>query len=349
MAKGPKPTHSLTFSNFSPVDYPHLPASTTIKPSRAAIERALLMVGYPSRFSATSFVGPWRAKMLSNLVQGYLDDVTLGTTDYFRNLEPSERSATSFLLGQAFTYWAAQRFLDIQLLVHVSGSAVCTPAPKTSKKPGAGKIKDKGVPDFIGLAPGEFHIFESKGRSLPTASTNKPSTVADKCLPGALAQASRIATVMGSPPKTCTASVWVFTEDGPHGWLVDPSAAPESAHLAFDPMAAIRRAYRFLLDLPPAAETADLVTVAVEDRLIGADRRLFEMLFDGGLEGQEGAQEVLSYLAKQRTAYAEASTEGVDFGPDGVFVSVPLEEGLTAATPSLVRRTNPPQADLEIE
>jgi hypothetical protein len=75
-----------------------LNGSSPITATRADIIRSLLTVGYPSRKAALRKVGPWRVRMLVAMATGYLDRA-LNTTQYFRNLEQTEKVGVSFLLG----------------------------------------------------------------------------------------------------------------------------------------------------------------------------------------------------------------------------------------------------------
>lgn len=114
-----------------------LNGSTDINATRADIIRSLLTVGYPSRKKAILKVGLWRTRMLSAMAYGYLDR-KLRTTEYFRNLEQTEKVGVSFLLGQAFTHWFAQDRMGIEFLEHVAGfksitwgTSSATVSPKT--------------------------------------------------------------------------------------------------------------------------------------------------------------------------------------------------------------------------
>jgi hypothetical protein len=91
-----------------------------ITATRSDIIRSLLEVGYQSRKKAIRKVGPWRARMLVAMANGYLDS-SLNTTQYFRNLEQTEKVGVSFLFGEAFTHWFAQERMDVEFLVHVAG------------------------------------------------------------------------------------------------------------------------------------------------------------------------------------------------------------------------------------
>jgi hypothetical protein len=138
-------------SNFTGA-FAALNGSKDITATRADIIRSLLTVGYPSRKKALRKVGPWRVRMLSAMAYGYLDRA-LTTTQYFRNLEQTEKVGVSFLLGEAFTHWFAQDRMGVEFLVHVAGlnstvwgasSAAVTP------KTGASPPSPKGLPaDFV--------------------------------------------------------------------------------------------------------------------------------------------------------------------------------------------------------
>jgi hypothetical protein len=103
-------------SNFTGA-FAALNGSKDITATRADIIRSLLTVGYPSRKKALRKVGPWRVRMLSAMAYGYLDRA-LTTTQYFRNLEQTEKVGVSFLLGEAFTHWFAQDRMGVEFLVH---------------------------------------------------------------------------------------------------------------------------------------------------------------------------------------------------------------------------------------
>jgi hypothetical protein len=110
--------------------------------------------------------------MLVAMATGYLDR-SLGTTRYFRSPEQTEKVGVSFLLGEAFTHWYAQRHMDIEFLVHVAGVQGCkwvSPRKLVAPKAGATPPLPKSRPDFIGIRRTERHVFESKGQQRrPTA------------------------------------------------------------------------------------------------------------------------------------------------------------------------------------
>ncbi len=334
----------LEFAQFPTAYYPTLNGPKPLSATKLDIERSLLMVGYPSARAAAVAVGHWRARLLSALVQGYLTP-TLRPSRYFLGLEPSERVSTTFLLAQAFTHWAADAYMSIPVLLHVHGATpswTLAPMP-VSGKTGAGPIKDKSRPDFIGIEPGAYHVFESKGRSLPPNSKSKSSTVAAGCMSDALAQVSRIGTIMGAAPKTRTAAVWVLRQSGLRGYVTDPPAVRRSYDLRFDLSKALAKYYRIVLDAAEALPSRGTGEVAryllSENRELFVDRKLLELL--RGLEsGLVGGQEVLALLERRAARYRRArqiaarSTQ-LALGLDGV--------GLASASKDIEDWLGPPE------
>lgn len=262
------------------------------------------------------------------MVTGYLTS-TLATSRYFLALEPSERVSMTFLLAQAFTHWAADSYMSVPILLHVHGAApTWTLARLPSKgKAGAGPLKDKGRPDFIGIEPGgPHHVFESKGRSLPIASTSLSATVAGTCMPAALAQTSRIATIRGTPPKTRTAAVWVLRNTGARGYIFDPPAAGRSYDLQFDLTDALAKYHRVVLDAVerPAARTSRRFRrLAIADgRELFVEAKLLKLL--RGLDNRlVSGDEVLALLETRGRTYRRvrglaALSRRLSFGLDGV-------------------------------
>lgn len=343
MAIRTPPQRLLKFEQFSSVDYPGLNGAKTLTATKLQVERSLLMVGYPSARAAIAMVGPWRATLLSALVEGYLTS-QLRPSPYFLALEPSERISTTFLLAQAFTHWMADAHMSVPILLHVTGT---TPSWSLSSlpltgKPGAGTIKNKSRPDFIGIAPSGYHVFESKGRSLPTASTSLSSTLASGCMAVALAQVSRIATISGMPPKTRTAAVWVLRSSGLRGYITDPPAARSSYDLKFDLSLALVKYYRIVLDAAASfvgREGAQFVRFALSERReLVVDKKLLSLLQGLQSNGVDG-RKVLSLLERRAPFYHRARRLAarmpeLAFGLDGV--------GLVGATKDFEEMLEPP-------
>ena len=192
-----------------------LNGTKTLSATRADIIRSLLTVGYPSRKVAVKVVGRWRERMLLAMATGYLDQ-NLRTTRYFRSLEQTEKVGVSFLLGQAFTHWYAERYMNIEYLVHFAGVADCkwvTPTKAVAPKAGAAPPPAKSRPDFIGIRRTERHVFESKGRQ------RKPSGSAEA---KALGQVSALSSVNGKKPTTRCATFFMLKAAGAEGRVVDP-------------------------------------------------------------------------------------------------------------------------------
>ncbi len=323
----PRGRRPLRFGQFSPVDYPGLNGDKRLVATRMDIERSLLMVGYANAGSATATVGPWRAQLLSAMVQGYLNP-DLSPSSYFLALEPSERVSMTFLLAQGFTHWAADAHMSVPILMHLKGTSprwTLTSAPFV-RKAGAGPVKPKGRPDFIGIASGAYHVFEAKGRSLQASSSSRSSTVAARCMSQALAQVSRIATVGGAQPKTRTAAVWVLRPGGLSGFVTDPPAAQLAYDLTFDLSAAILKYYRVVLDLAEEARSARgirLVRLTLsETRRLVVEADLLETL-RGLANGRTSATDVLRYLEKREATYRRgrrfaSRRRGLAFGLDGI-------------------------------
>ncbi|HEV7311339.1 hypothetical protein [Sphingopyxis sp.] len=239
----------VRFARFSSARYQQLNGTHVPVASHADIVNSMLKVGYASRLDAMLTVGPWRSDLLTALVEGYLRP-DLRPTDYFLALEPSERVSMTFLLAQAFTHWAASHHLSVPILLHVVGAApnwTLAAMPATAKL-GAGPVKDKSRPDFIGVEPGGYHVFESKGRSYQPGAPIKSATAAARCTKDALAQVSRIATINGAAPITRTAAVWILRPHELRGYLTDPPRAAFAYDLSFDLRLALLKYYRLILD-----------------------------------------------------------------------------------------------------
>jgi hypothetical protein len=230
-----------------------LNGSSSITATRADIIRSLLTVGYPSRKAALRKVGPWRVRMLVAMATGYLDRA-LNTTQYFRNLEQTEKVGVSFLLGEAFTHWFAQDRMNVEFLVHVAGLAAPSWGPSpviVPPKAGASPPPPKSRPDFIGFRRLERHVFESKGR------IRRPAASA---VSKALGQVSALSSVNGTQPMTRCATFFMVKAAGTEGRVIDPEGDAEGVEVTFDEWEAITKAYSFFLD----GENTDLADVMGE-------------------------------------------------------------------------------------
>ncbi len=292
----------------------------SLSATRPDIIRSLLTVGYPGRRAAIHTVGRWRERLLVALATGYLDQ-NLATTRYFRNLEQSEKSGASFLLGEAFTHWYAQEKLRIKYLVHAKGMTSCTwtkghtPAPKS----GAWAPAEKSRPDFIGVRRGQYHVFESKGR------VRKPSAAT---VGKALGQVSKLISVNGLTPTTRCACFFMLKESGVEGHVVDPPTDPEGLALTFDEWDALTAAYSFFLDVG-IRDLSDEVGEGFDGREIeegvyfALDRKVLAALRQRPTEvtlRQKRVTEVFDVVEGNAQAYQGRRTNDASPGPDGTLL-----------------------------
>jgi hypothetical protein len=317
----------IFFKDFPSIHYPGLNGSKQLTASKADIKRSLLMVGYLSSGDAITQVGLWRATLLNALVEGYLTH-RLQPTNYFLSLEPSERVSMTFLIGQAFTHWVADAHMSIPILLHVIGASPkwgLAPLPMVGKN-GSGPVKNKSRPDFIGISPSGFHVFESKGRSVQAKTKTKSSTIASSCMKDALAQVSRISLVNGRPPVTRTASVWILRPGGTEGFITDPPKKVQSFDLDFDLRKALLNYYRIVLDAPKIFQTknrSNFIRFHINtETYLFFEPELQETILR--LEKNKiKAKEVLNYLEGRSAFYTRlrrsiGPAPSISFGLDGV-------------------------------
>ncbi|MCA1551085.1 hypothetical protein I6F36_30080 [Bradyrhizobium sp. BRP19] len=299
-----------------------LNSSTDITATRADIIRSLLTVGYPSPKKAIRKVGLWRTRMLSAMAYGYLDR-KLRTTEYFRNLEQTEKVGVSFLLGQAFTHWFAQDRMGIEFLEHVAGFKSITwgtSSATVSPKTGASTPSPKSRPDFIGMKKAEKHVFESKGR------IRRP---AQSAIAKALGQVSALRSINGTQPATRCATFFMLKASGAEGRVVDPEGDAAGVELKFDEWEMITTAYAFFLD----GENSDLLDPAGEGFvgreidngvLFAIDKKVLSAAAGqepaSPSERQQRLDEVFGILTHRASYYRERRTEEVSPGPDGILL-----------------------------
>lgn len=298
-----------------------LNGTSSLSATRQDIIRSLVTVGYPSRKAALRKVGPWRVRMLVAMATGYLDGL-LNTTQYFRNLEQTEKVGVSFLLGEAFTHWFAQERMNIEFLVHVAGLATTTwgtssvPVPL---KPGASRPSPKSRPDFIGFRRLERHVFESKGRiRRPAAST----------VSKALGQVSALCSVNGAQPTTRCATFFMLKASGTEGRVIDPPGDITGVEVEFDEWEAISKAYSFFLD----GTNADLADAMGEgfvgreienDVFFGIDKKVLEAALEDPLSTDARrvrVDEVFSILSHRADFYRGRRDSNASSGPDGTLL-----------------------------
>jgi len=288
--------------------------------SHLDITRAMLTIGYASRWRAIQNTGFWRALQMYSMMRGYLDH-NLSTTRYFRNLEQSEKGGMSFLLGQAFTYWFAQNHMGVSYVVHVRGAReIWTPATSSmAMKRGAGPLKPRARPDFIGRSVGQYHVFESKGRS---------NRLSRNLMAGALSQASMITSINGQTPETRVAACFSFLASGVRGHVIDPPAAPAALSLEFDDVTAAEKTYAFFLQPHFRESASELVSgftcVDLGNGLIfGVDSKVMLTLDDlrSTFREERTAEPLLQLLDQRRDFYAERRIPANSVGNEGIILS----------------------------
>lgn len=316
-------------SNFDPSVAIASPPSAL--PSIADICRSMLVVGYPSRKSAQTIGGLWRAALLDSMVQGYVSP-NLKPTSYFDNLEQSERGAMSFLLSQAFTHLAATQCLGARYLVHVQALAkkptwTIGIATNAAKAPGLTKSR----PDFIGRTKSRGHIvFETKGRT---------GGITQALQAKALGQAAKISSINGKPPIALVASCFSFARKKQiKGVLVDPPAAAKAYDLKFSDAAAVCKAYSFFLEptVSPLLRSkyrrfqtitlADGIEYGIESNVLKALRQLQQ-----NLRQETSDEAVLEALDKNDEIRMNQRESGRSIGNDGIYVNL---DRLTSRRPT---------------
>ncbi|WP_162630082.1 hypothetical protein [Azospirillum ramasamyi] len=308
----------IELSGFS-APYASLTGTLALSASHLDLTRAMLTVGYPSARAAISVVGQWRAKMLQAMIKGYLNQ-DLTSTNYYRNLEQSEKVAVSFLMGQAFTYWFAEKHMHLPFLVHVQGTSGynCTPSSATTPlKMGAVPTALRSRPDFIGFKLGHYHVFESKGRSKRPSNAERQK---------ALYQASMISSINGLSPSTRVACFFVFKANGVVGIIEDPPVSERPFDLYFDTMSAIRKSFAFFLE-PFFQQRArevrnEFVGIEIDEGLTFAiDKKLLSLLDrDRKDPNKIQAESVLSFLEERGPMYVLLRDTDLSAGLNGTLL-----------------------------
>jgi hypothetical protein len=293
----------------------------TLPASRTDIIRSLITVGYPSRKVAVKTVGRWRERMLLAMATGYLYP-NLRTTRYFRSLEQTEKVGVSFLLGEAFTHWYAERYMNIEYLVHVAGVRGCewvTPKKTLKPKAGAATPAPKSRPDFIGIRRTEKHVFESKGRQ------RQPSLSAEA---KALGQVSTLISVNGKKPLTRCATFFMLKASGAEGKVIDPPEEGPRIGVVFDERDAIAKAYSFFLDGPVASLPDDIgpgyVGREIEKGVFfGIDKLVLKAISErppSARSRRARVREIFSILADRQQEYETRRGDNVSPGRDGTLL-----------------------------
>ncbi len=307
----------LDCSGFPTTTHAALNDLTDLSVDLQDLTRAAMTVGYPSRNLATAQVGPWRARALRHLVQGYITP-NIAPTHYFRTLETTEKAAMSFLLAEAFTLLFAQKAMGLWYLVHVRGCGFELDAGTPSLKPNAIMKSSDIRPDFVGRKTGEHHVFETKGRQRGLSALDRNR---------ALGQVSAISKINGKPPTTRVVAAFIFGKAGIRGQLIDPE--PTADHnLKYDEAAAVRKYYapfwgRALANM---RQIGDFTCLDLGDGLIwGVDAKIPLLLRFTAADEVDGEFALLNHLENSQETYAALNGEHLSVGPDGMVVG-PADE-----------------------
>lgn len=305
--------------------YGHLNGRSVARLTRLDFLRSLLTVGYRGPHVARAKLGRWRHVQLLAMVKGNLRP-SMATTNSFANLESSEVVGVSYLFGQAFGHWFAQRKMDVPVALHLtpkmakrwkkSGSAIL--------KSGASLPKPNSRPDLIGLKKRERHVFECKGgQSYPTQ-----TKISD-----ALGQASAINLINGKSPTTRCASFLVLESPASHGLVIDPPGDPSGFAIEFNEFEALQAAYATVLEqrlvkvpLPRRVDREFVGTQIVDDIWICLDLRVATMFWEAkaaNLPQEVAAETVLSRLSEWTDDYRHSNGANLSIGPDGIALFDP--------------------------
>lgn len=311
----------VSVSGFTGI-YTGLNGTLPLTARRRDVIRSLLTVGYRSRRAATKRVGKWRARLLVALAKGYLEH-DLRTTRYFRALEQTEKVGVSFLLGEAFTHWFAQKHLSLYYVIHVCDlkSGGLASAGTLSLKSGGTPPGAKSRPDFIGFNSTERHIFESKGRQ------RRPSAGA---WAKALGQVSAIASINGAVPTTRCATYLVLKASGAEGYVVDPERDEEieGYSASFSEFEALEHAYAIFFD----DEVGELVEVRPglvgkqidDDAYFAIDQDVYRLVADAkNSPTEDQAALVMKLLDSRQGIYKNWSDDTTSAGTDGTVLIMP--------------------------
>jgi len=232
----------------------------------------------------------------------------LAVSSLYRGMDSTEIGVASYRFGMALTKFAAERELKVPWLAHVdklykSGVLKLT----------AGTV-ERG--DLAGMdASGNWHVFESKGRSSPPG--NAVITKAKR-------QASRIASINGSAPATRSACI-VHLYDVPIRIdLVDPDESDVKTEWDITIDEYFRAYYRRILQI---IETQGLIT----ETILGNE---FDIASFGGFGASiqlgilsairanpEAAREKLN-ASLSRFSIEQLSTDEISIGSDGIILRI---------------------------
>lgn len=145
----------------------------------------------------------------SNLVEK--PDGKIAKSDAFHNLDPSEKGAMSFFIGNTIAKLIAEKLFDVSWLLHFD-------VYKHQLNP---DLRLGGKPDFVGLDSSlSWIIIEAKGRT---------SSATSKLMKKAKKQTEFLRKINGDLPSLRAAVASYFPSNYLRVWLRDPEFATEKA------------------------------------------------------------------------------------------------------------------------
>ncbi len=219
----------------------------------------------------------------------------LRRTELARRLDPTEKGAVNYFLGLAIAKLMADRLLDAPWMLHldVFGSKL------------SAVLKGRSRPDLVGeTLAGEGIALECKGRlSVPYKKAK------DK----AKAQAQRIVSIRGYPPKYQIGAITYFKKDVLKFYWQDPEVDPNiknAIKVEFESEDVWRHYYQPILDLVQAnasylarmREEECLMPVPHADVQIGIRPRVLNRLLDAkwadarkSVRGSDNSSSIIGY------------------------------------------------------
>ena len=340
--------HRQLDSQGFPAVYAKKLAKGSISASRLALARSAITLrrSYPGESHLGTFW--WIVRGISTVYTTLNHD--LRPAPGFMRAPASYRADDSFLLAEALTHWAAQTYLDVDVLLPVerypglislapAGSAPTKTMPSGYRSPRK-NTGMKSAPDFIGFGSAA-HVLESKGRANfgMYGVTNAAKVAARN---KALFQVCRVNTVNGSRPATRTACVFSFERHVLSGRFDDPPSI-DQLELRMETSELLRNYYAVILD--PAFERSatahgDYIGVDfAQGWRLSVDRKVWEevrRLDNRKADDRGSAAQVLSILRERRRDFGDTdqADEGSSTGPDGLRLEGPPAFEL----PSVVKR-----------
>lgn len=181
----------------------------------------------------------WRLAMLrSNLVEG--DDGRLHKSSAYTNLDPSEKSAVSFFIGNTIAKLVSEKLFGVGWLLHLDTyQNSINPTPAFNKRP-----------DFVGLDSSmQWIVVEAKGRTgAATSALMKYAKKQTRCL----------RRINGEYPSLRIAIASYFPSTSLRTWICDPDVSDKDAEdLPLEPEALAHAYYQLIIELIHSSDSRE--------------------------------------------------------------------------------------------